>query len=229
VRHLVGRFQPLYLRLLRTADKNELAKCNWTAQGLLYDKSVDPRVNTLRWRFDEVVNAMPTKPLQYKQLVVDALINIVSPTVRRNGEIPDWISDAVCFQVPLTRVPLKPPTGAVINGVPVQVQDKGLKSFVPIGIKDLNIGKNSDLGMLLREFMRQQTYPFSITPTAEELVTCRYTWLNVDVGNFSRMYKVREFSFDQSYKINLTKKISKIKFLDVLRRNECGSMSSKIH
>jgi hypothetical protein len=89
-------------------------------------------------------------------------------------------------------VPLKPLNGDVINGVAVQVEDRGLKTFMPLAIKELNIGKNSDLGLLLREYMRQQTYPFSTTPTAEEILTCRYSWLNVDVGNFSRMYKVYE-------------------------------------
>lgn len=156
----------------------------------MVDKSVDTSINELRWRFDLIVNAMPNKPLQYKQLVVDAINNVVGPSTRKNGDIPDWTSDAVCLQIPITRVPLKPPMGSVINGVAVEVEDKGLQRFMPIGIKEWNIGKNSDLGMLMREFMRQQTYPFSTAPTEDELISCKYSWLNVDVGNFSRMYKV---------------------------------------
>ena len=156
----------------------------------MYDKTVITSLNSLRWRFNSIVNAMPTKPLQYRQLVVDSLNNVVGPSSRRNGDIPDWTIDAVCLQIPITRVPLKPPMGSVINGVAVEVEDNGLKRFMPIGMKDLNIGKNADLGMLLREFMIQQTYPFSATPTLDDLITCKYSWLNVDIGNFSRMYKV---------------------------------------
>ena len=183
-------FNRMYRRILRTEDTQTLACCNWTAQGLMVDKSVDTSINELRWRFDLIVNAMPNKPLQYKQLVVDAINNVVGPSTRKNGDIPDWTSDAVCLQIPITRVPLKPPMGSVINGVAVEVEDKGLQRFMPIGIKEWNIGKNSDLGMLMREFMRQQTYPFSTAPTEDELISCKYAWLNVDVGNFSRMYKV---------------------------------------
>jgi hypothetical protein len=156
----------------------------------MYDATVDAQLNTLRWRNNEVINAMPRDPLNYKQPVAAALDRVVGVTSRRNGDVPDWVADAVCLQIAITRVPLKPPMGSVINGVAVDVQDEGLKTFVPIGIKALNIGKNTDLGFLLREFMRQQAYPFSTNPTAAELSTCRYTWINVDVGNFSRMYKV---------------------------------------
>ena len=134
--------------------------------------------------------------MTFKQPVTLAIERTVGATMRRNGEIPDWVSDAVCLQIELTRVPLKPQVGAAINGV---VETDGLKTFVPIGIKPENIGKNTDLGMLLREFMRQQFYPFSTNPTALELALCKYTWINVDVGNFSRMYKVFFlFSFQNS-------------------------------
>ena len=191
-------FNRKWRQTLRTAGTSSLALCNWTAQGLMYDKTVDTEVNTLRWRFGAVLPAMPNKPLQYKQLVVDAVNNIVGPTTRKNGDIPDWTTGAVCLQIAITRVPLKPLNGDVINGVAVQVEERGLKTFMPLAIKDLNIGKNSDLGLLLREYMRQQTYPFSTTPTAEEILTGRYSRLNVDVGNFSRMYKVVELFVTQS-------------------------------
>ena len=222
-------FNRMYRRALRTGDTKALSICNWTAQGLMQDETVDSQVNVLRWRFGEVVTAMPNKPLGYKQLVVTALNDAVGPTNRRNGDIPDWVSGAVCLQIPITRVPLKPLVGAVINGEVVDVPDKGLKTFVPIGIKDVNIGKNTDLAKLLREFMQQQTYPYSTKPTDEELVTCRYTWLNVDVGNFSRMYKVFIFQIHLSTRLILKKIVERHVCADVLRRAECGPMSSTIH
>ena len=183
-------FNRIYRRQNRSADTTGLSMCNWTAQGFMYDATVNHQLNNLRWRHNELENAMPRNPLSYKQPVCSAIERSFGATARRNGEIPDWVSDAVCLQFELSRVPLKPPVGATINGVMVDVEMNGLETFVPIGIKPENIGKNSDLGLLLRQFMRQQFYPFSTNPTALELALCKYTWINVDVGNFSRMYKV---------------------------------------
>jgi len=186
-------FNRLFRRQMRTSESNRLEICNWTAQGLMYDATVDTQVNTFRWRNSAVVSAMPRDPLIYKQPVEAAIHRAVGATSRRNGEVPDWVAGAVCLQIEITRVPLKPPIGAVFNGVVVDVEAEGLKTFVPIGIKPLNIGKNTDLGLLLREFMVKQGYPFSTDPTQAELANCRYSWINVDVGNFSRMYKVHYF------------------------------------
>ena len=186
-------FNEMFRRQKRSADTSTLAICNWTAQGFMYDATVNHGLNNLRRRHNEVVHAMPRNPLIFKKAVTLAIERAVGATVRRNGDIPDWVSDAVCLQIELTRVPLKPKVGDVINGVGVNVETDGLKTFFPIGIKPENIGKNTDLGMLLREFMRQQFYPFSASPTDAELANCKYTWINVDIGNFSRMYKVLFF------------------------------------
>ena len=57
----------------------------------MYDATVDAQLNTLRWRNNEVINAMPRDPLNYKQPVAAALDRVVGVTSRRNGDVPDWV------------------------------------------------------------------------------------------------------------------------------------------